>query len=141
MRHLSALVPLVLLVDCGNARPASRGMLDDALVIDCVGAWQSGAQVLRLWGDHPDYEADYATAYRTDDRSAPSEVLRYHVGDEHLRLWRRQGREVVDVPFTLVRDEHGAVYRYELRLGGPAFGQRVFKGEMPSSYHCTPRPD
>ena len=141
MGRLAAALVLVVLASCADARRTSRTTLDDALVIDCVGSWRSGTQVLKLWGDHPDYEPDYATAYRTDDRGSKSEELRYHVGDRRLRLWRHRGRELVDVAFTLVRDERGAVYRYQLRLDGAAFGQRVFEGEMPASYHCEPRRD
>ena len=119
-----------------------RSGLDDALVVACIGAWRSGVQVLKLWGDHPDYEPDYATAYRIDDPLADFEEFRYQVDSGRLRLWRPgRSSDVVDVPFTLVRDEGDLVYRYELRLGGPVLGQRVFEGEMPSSYYCRPRPD
>ncbi len=141
MRALPLLLALVPALGCGDASGPRRASHDDALVIDCVGAWRSGAQVLKVWGDHPDYEPDYATAYRTDDRDARAEELRYHVAGHRLRLWRHHGREVLDVPFTLVRDERGAVYRYQLRLEAPVLGQRVFEGDLAASYHCAPRPD
>ena len=140
--RISALgLAAVLACACGEARPTARATHDDALVLDCVGDWHSGPQVLKLWGDHPDYEPDYATAYRTDDRGAKAEELRYHVAGDHLRLWRHHGREVADVPFTLVRDEAGATYRYQLRLDAPVFGQRVYQGDLSAAYHCAPRTD
>ncbi len=120
--------------------PPPRSGLDDALVIACIGAWRSGVQVLKLWGDHPDYEPDYATAYRTDDLTADPEEYRYRVEGGRLQLWRQGSREVTEARFALVRDEGDLVYRYQLRLETPVLGQTLFEGEMPSSYHCVARP-
>lgn len=133
------LAVLALVAGCAGGHRA-HATRDDALIMDCVGDWHAGHQVLKLWGDHPDYEPDYAVAYRDDDPTHRLEELRYAVVGDRLRLWRHHGRELVEVGFTLVRDERGAVYRYQLRLDGPAFGERVFTGEMSAAYHCAPRP-
>ena len=129
--------PVIARVD---AAPPRSG-LDDALVIACVGAWHSGPQVLKLWGDHPDYEADYATSYRTDDPSSSFVELRYRVDAGRLSLWSSGSAEPAGVPFTLERDEGDLVYRYLLRFDTPVLGRHVFEGEMPASYHCVPRRD
>lgn len=114
--------------------PPSSG--DEMAVLECVGDWHAGPQVLKFWGNHPDYPADAADAYRTD-RDEVIE-LRYQVQDGRLRLWRDDAL-LADVAFTLSRDEHDpGVHRYQLRLDAPVFEHDHYDGVVATSFWCIP---
>lgn len=121
----------------GTTLAATPASLDDATVIACVGDWHAGTQVLKFWGNHPDYPPDAADAYRTD-RDEVIE-LRYEVQDGHLRLWRGDAA-LADVGYALSRDEGARdVPRYQLRFDAPVFGHDRYEGFVGPSFRCSPR--
>lgn len=115
-----------------GALPAAEA----AFVIDCVGDWHAGPQVLKFWGSHPDYPPDAADAYRTDRRETIE--LRYQVKDGRLRLWRGEAA-LADVACWVTLDESDRYSSsYELRLGAPVLGSDRYQGIVATSFHCVP---
>lgn len=115
-----------------GALPAAEA----AFVIDCVGDWHAGPQVLKFWGSHPDYAPDDAEAYRTDRRETIE--LRYQVTGGRFRLWRGEAA-LADVAYWVTLDESDRYSAsYELRLGAPVLGYDRYQGIVATSFHCVP---
>src|SRR5262249_40097457 len=123
-------VSIALLAGCGGGRKAP---LDDALVPDCVSGRRARRTTRERGGNHPDYAPDYGTVFRKGRDGY--EELRYHAGNDHLRLWIDHGRVTGDVPYELeLVEDSQYVLRYKLTLDEAVFGSKQFDGVLAKSY-------